>query len=77
LIEDIALERDTKSLPKIEREAIPVRYWRDNPNSQGSSRNSRYLYVSSLIKEVDMDGKWKESIFHLDICHRILSSLWG
>ncbi|GJU05229.1 hypothetical protein Tco_1061881 [Tanacetum coccineum] len=27
LIEDIALERDTKSLPKIEREAIPVRYW--------------------------------------------------
>nr|GEX84108.1 putative mitochondrial protein [Tanacetum cinerariifolium] len=26
LIEDIALERDTKSLPKIEREAIPVRY---------------------------------------------------
>ncbi|GJT56023.1 photosystem I P700 apoprotein A2 [Tanacetum coccineum] len=27
LIEDIALERDTKSLPKIEREAILVRYW--------------------------------------------------
>ncbi|GKB47685.1 hypothetical protein Tco_0898438 [Tanacetum coccineum] len=27
LIEDIALERDTKSLLKIEREAIPVRYW--------------------------------------------------
>nr|GEW86861.1 ribonuclease H-like domain-containing protein [Tanacetum cinerariifolium] len=27
LIEDMALERDTKSLPKIEREAILVRYW--------------------------------------------------
>ncbi|GKB61066.1 NADH-ubiquinone oxidoreductase chain 2 [Tanacetum coccineum] len=27
LIEDIALERDTKSLPKIEREAFSVRYW--------------------------------------------------
>nr|GEX75063.1 hypothetical protein [Tanacetum cinerariifolium] len=31
LIEDIALERDTKSLLKIEREAIPVRYWQASP----------------------------------------------